>query len=240
MMGEERMAGGNPETTSGIDVKGLRRDILREDEYDWLLSKDFEIYPSDEPVTKAVLKEWYVHNPEFCTAYRYGESLAGVNITIPLSRIGWRGLVNGDLTEAQCSGGYIFDSGRDNEIGLHVYHIRKNIPINGFYRLALSSLGEMISGIRAKNQSLRVIGLSALCVTKMGIGLFFNRLNCRESAAVIDEHLVKRNGGLSIISAGYYQKLEKKLSEGYEYRHRCKMLLVYPNEASIIWSFIEP
>jgi hypothetical protein len=223
-----------------IDLSRLTRDILQEHEYEWLLQKDYEIYPAKNHVTEEVLQEWYVHNPEFCTVFRYGSDRAGVNVTIPLSRIGWRGLVNGDLVEAQCRAGYIYNPEKDNEIGLHIYHIRKSMNIRSFYKLALSSLGHMVLGLRAQNPSLRVIGFSGLCVTEMGIGLFFNKLNCRESAFLTEEHIVKKNGHLAIIKAGNYGALEKKLSEGYAYMHRCKMLLAYPNDASIVWSYISP
>lgn len=234
------MNDGNTAPAEGIDLSRLKRDFLQEHEYDWLLQKDFEIYPAQNHVTEEVLREWYVHNPEFRTVFRYGADIAGVNVTIPLSRIGWRGLVNGDLVEAQCRAGYIFDPEKDNEIGLHIYHIRKNMNISSFYKLALSSLGQIILSLRVHNPSLKVIGFSALCVTEMGIRLFFNKLNCRESAFLTDEHIVKKNGQLAIINAGNYAVLKNKLSEGYTYVHRCKMLLVYPNDASIVWSYITP
>jgi len=215
------------------------RDCLREKDYDWLLEKDYEIYPTDRPVTKKIIQQWYTRNPEFGIIFRENNEIVGVNVTIPLNRTGWKLLINGELLESDCNENYIFNNETDDAIGLHVYHIRKNADIDDFYKLSLSGLNETIMALRKHNENLKVIGFSGLCVTKMGIGLFFNKLNCRESAVIKNEHIVKGNDSIEIIKMSHYRDMEKKLKAGREYMHRCKMLVLYPGDPSVVWKYIK-
>jgi hypothetical protein len=213
------------------------RDKLRDKDYDWLMKKDYEIYPSDKPATKDVFEQWYLNDPEFGIVFRESGEIKATNITIPLNRKGWEGLINGRLIESECKQEYIFNSRNDYEIGLHVYHIRKSDGVKEFYKTALLALNEILE-IKRTDSRLRVIGLSALCVTKMGIGLFFNRLNCREQAFVTSEHILEKNGKILLTEINSYEELAEKLDKGYAYINRCKMLVTYPGEPSLVWEYI--
>src|SRR3989304_2822432 len=110
-------------------MKEMTIDTLREHEFSWLLGKDLEIYPTDKPVTESVLRNWYVRNPEFGITFREGSKIIGTNITIPLNKKGWQGLIEGKLLESDCKDKYIFDCEKDCELGIHIYHIRKEPTI---------------------------------------------------------------------------------------------------------------
>jgi hypothetical protein len=213
-------------------------DTLKEHEYAWLLEKDLEIYPTDKPVTVSVMKNWYVRNPEFGIAFRDGNEIIGANLAIPLNKKGWRGLIDGTLMESDCKGEYIFDWGKDREIGIHIYHIRRDSSMKGFHTLALKALADSLSNLTRRNNALKIIGFSALCVTSRGIGLFYNKLNCKESAVIKNEYVLKKDDRIELFEFGRFEDLENKLSEGYEFVTRCKMLVSYPGDPSIVWSYI--
>lgn len=217
----------------------MKIDTLRDADYDWLLEKDLEIYPTDKPVTKTTIEKWYINQPEFGIVFREGNEIKGMNITIPLNRQGWEGLVNGDLLESDCDDRFAFNNKQDTEIGLHIYHIRKTSGMKGFYKDSLIALNQILDNLRKDNDNLKVIGFSALCVTKMGIGLFFNKLNCRERAVIISEHIFKKENQLQIFEIDSQEELNQKLMENYRYRNRCKMLLTYPNNPSLAWKYIQ-
>jgi len=217
----------------------MKIDILREADYRWLLEKDLEIYPTDKPVTKEIIEKWYLNHPEFGIVFRDGNGIKGMNITIPLNRKGWEGLVNGELLESDCDDRYAFNNKQDTEIGLHIYHIRKTGNMKGFYKDSLIALNQILDNLRKDNDNLKVIGFSALCVTKMGIGLFFNKLNFRERGVILSEHIFKKDNELKLLEIDSQEELNQKLLESYIYLNRCKMLLTYPNNPSLAWRYIK-
>jgi hypothetical protein len=217
----------------------MKIDILREADFDWLLEKDMEIYPTDKPVTREIIEKWYLYHPEFGIVFRDGNEIEGMNITIPLNRKGWEGLINGELLESDCDDRFAFNNKEDTEIGLHIYHIRKTGDTKGFYKDSLIALNHILDNLRKDNDNLKVIGFSGLCVTKMGIGLFFNKLDCRERAFIVSEHIIKKDNKLKIFEIDSQEELNQKLIEGYIYLNRCKMLLTYPNNPGLIWRYIK-
>jgi hypothetical protein len=72
----------------------------------------------------------------------------------------------------------------------------------------------------------------------MGIGLFFNKLNCREQAFVTTEHILEKDGKIALVEISSQDELAKKLSKGFVYLNRCKMLVTYPGEPSLVWDYI--
>ena len=212
--------------------------MLRENEFSWLLEKDKEIYPTDKPVTDSVLKNWYVRNPEFGITFRERHKIIGANIIIPLNKQGWKGLIDGRLLESDCKDKFIFDNNKDSEIGIHIYHIRKESSISEFYKYAMEALTSVLLKLKNLNKLLKVIGFSGLCVTKNGIGLFFNKFNCKESAVIKNEYVLMKNNGIELAELNHFGELERKLREGYKFITRCKMLVTYPDDPSIIWSYL--
>ena len=215
-------------------------DVLKGNDFEWLLEKDLEIYPTEKPVTKETIHKWYAGHPEFGIVFREADIIKGVNVTIPLNRKGWEGLIKGDLLESDCDDRYVFKNERDKEIGIHIYHIRKTRELKEFHKIALTTLNNILVELKRENENLKVIGLSALCGTKMGIGLFANKMNCYESAYISNEHILKKNEKLEICEFNTQEDLDHKIKDNYEYLNRCKMLVTYPNKPSLVWSYLVP
>lgn len=213
---------------------------INEKDYTKLLELDKKVYPTENPVNKNILNNWYSKNPEFGLVFENDKGkLEGMCITIPLNKKGWKKLIKGKLAEAELNEKTIFDNSRDKEIGLHIYHIEKFSNNKKFYEEAITGLNEVISNLRRKNPKLKISGFSGLCVTSAGIGLFYNKFNCRERKFLNSEHMISKQGKLEIFNTNSQEELFKKLSQGYEYLNRCKMLVLYPEEPSIVWNKLE-
>lgn len=86
---------------------------------------------------------------------------------------------------------------------------------------------------RAELYWLKVIGFSGLAVTTQGIGLLYNKFNYRER-----DFLRRKDGILEILDTNSQEELGSKLKKGYEYINRCKMLVTFPWELSIVWNYL--
>ena len=214
------------------------RSIIKKD-YPFLLELDKKVYPTDSPVNKNILGKWFKNNPEFGLVFEDDGKIKGMCIAIPLNKNGWVKLIDGELAESDLGNESIFDNSRDREIGVHIYHIEKFSKNKGFYLNSLEGLNYIISKLRANNPYLRVIGFSGLCATVEGAGLFYNKLNCRERKFVSSEYILNKNGKLKLYNLSSSYGLKKKIDEGYEVITRCKMLVVYPDEPSVVWSIIK-
>ncbi|MFH1325245.1 MAG: hypothetical protein ABIH49_00545 [archaeon] len=113
------------------------RAINRKD-YDKLLELDRKVYPTPNPVTPRILDSWFQKNPEFGIIFEENNKITGMCIVIPLNKIGWEKLINGELAESELSKETIFDNSRDKEIGIHIYHIEKFFEEREFYKKHLS------------------------------------------------------------------------------------------------------
>lgn len=207
---------------------------IKESDYGKILELDSRVYPTDWPVTGDVLASWYQRNPEFGMMYE-----DGVCIAIPLNRQGWEQLIGGVVEEYELGGSAVFDGQRDQELGIHVYHLEKFGRGKGFYREVLADLGKLVGNLRTENSNLRVIGFSGLCVTSAGCGLFANKLNCREREYVSSEHVLKKDGKIVLVETESQRDLADKLKEGFAYSTRCKMLSTMPGEVSVVWEYLE-
>lgn len=214
------------------------RKITKKD-YAKLLELDKKVYPTDDPVTPEILDKWYQRNPEFGMIFEDKGNLEGVLIAIPLNKKGWKNLISGKLQESNLNSETIFDNTKDHEIGIHIYHIEKFNSSREFYKKSLKGLNELTNSLKEENPSLKIIGFSGLCVTSEGIGLFYNKFNCRERDFINSEHMLSKDGKLEIFDTDSKEELNKKLNEGYDYLNRCKMLVLYPNEPSLIWNYLK-
>lgn len=213
---------------------------INEKDYKKLLELDKKVYPTDNPVTPEILNNWYAKNPEFGLIVENGKGkLEGMCITIPLNKKGWKKLTKGKLAEADLNSKTIFDNSKDEEIGLHIYHIEKFSNNKNFYEDALIGLNLVITNLRKTNPKLKIKGFSGLCVTSAGIGLFYNKFNCQERKFINSENMISKNGKLEIFDTKSKEELSNKLKEGYEYINRCKMLVLYPNEPSPVWEYLK-
>lgn len=214
------------------------RQITQKD-YAKVLELDKQVYPTENPVTSKIIEQWYQKNPEFGIVFETKGKLEGMCIAIPLSKKGWNKLINGKLAEGELDSKTIFDNSRDKEIGIHIYHIENFNNSKRFYKESLIGINSIINKLRETNPKLKIVGFSALAVTSSGIGLFYNKFNCRERKFINDEHILKINNKLETFKTDSQKELEAKINQGYEYLNRCKMLVLYPNEPSIVWNYLK-
>lgn len=215
----------------------IHRTIIKND-YKKLLELDKKVYPTDIPVKPEILNSWYQNNPEFGIIFEDNDKISGMCIAIPLNESGWKKLVQGELAESQLDSSTIFKSGRDKLLGIHIYHIEKlDSNIQAFYKDSLRTLSSVVGNLMKNNPDLGVVGFSGFCVTSSGIGLFYNKFNCRERNFLSSEHILNKNGNLIIVNSSSMKKVSEFIEKGYSYNNRCKMLITYPDEISIVWRY---
>jgi len=213
------------------------RPITKED-YKLLLQLDIKVYPTDNPVSSEILDQWFQNNPEFGMIFEENTEVKGMLIIIPLTKDGWTKLINGNLAEADLNGDVIFNIERDNAIGLHGYHMEKLDPnMKQFYNVAFKALANIIDNLKSSKPNLEVCGFSGLCVTSDGINLCYNKFNCRERDYLCSEHILKKGDELIIVDTEKSEDVKSKLDQGYQYVNRCKMLVTFPEEISIVWRY---
>jgi len=210
---------------------------MEETDHQLLLELDKKAYPTDSPVTSEILNTWYAKNPEFGIIFEDSDGIAGMCIAIPLNMNSWKKLVSGELDESDLGKDSIFDNLKDNEIGIHIYHLERLSGPGKFYETCLKALSKIIEQLKQNNPELKVKGFSALAVAPCGIGLFSNKLNFREREFISSEHILIKDGQKLIFDSTSDEEIEAKLARGYEYQNRCKMLVTYPEEDSIIWRY---
>jgi hypothetical protein len=213
------------------------RAIAKKD-YALILGMDKKIYPTDSPVTEKIISSWYVNHPEFGMIFQEGKNISGVCIAIPLNKKGWSLLVQGKLKESEIGEEYLFNKGRDFELGIHIYHIEKLSNMKEFYVLALKALKEKVNALSAKNKKVAVIGFSGLCVSPSGIGLFEKKFSCEEKSYLCQEHILRNGKKLELFEPTSKKALELELKKGKVLVNRCKMLVSFPFEESIVWRYL--
>ncbi len=213
---------------------------IRKEDYKLLLELDKKVYPTDSPVTPDILTQWYQRNPEFGMIYKKENKIIGVCIVMPLNAKAWIKLINGELSESELNSDDIFDNSKDEEIGIHGYHIEKlDKSVKEFYKTCLVDLSAIVNNLRIKNPKLKVIGFSGLCVTNEGIGLFSRKLTCKERHYKCNEYILEKDNKKIVFKANSKKELDSKIAVGYKLINRCQMLVSYPGEKSIIWEFFK-
>jgi GNAT superfamily N-acetyltransferase len=213
--------------------------IITNKDIELILSLDKKIYPTDSPVQEVTIRNWYKNNPEFGMIFEENGKVVGTAIVIPLNKIGWENLINGKLAESELDEKTLFDNARDNQIGIHIYHLEKlDNTLKGFYKIVLENLRVIINDLKKKNSKLELIGFSGLCVSKEGIGLFENKFDCKERAFKTNEHILRKAEKNILIKSDKSEEDIKKQNKSMEYIARCKMLVLYPNENSEIWNYL--
>ena len=209
-------------------------------DYATLLDLDKYIYPTDNPVTLELLNTWFSELPQFGIMLENGDELYGMCIAIPLNKKGWDGLISGEIAEADLDESTLFKPGRDSQLGIHIYHIEKLMQTaEPIYVESLRGLQQNISDLHSSGYDFSLAGFSALCVTAQGIGLFSNKLNCRERDYINPEHILRNSQGLKIVELESQGELSMLLKNGCDYVNRCKMLVTYPQEPSLVWEYLK-
>lgn len=210
---------------------------IQQGDYELLFKLDQAVYPTASPVTGQILAQWYKHNPEFGIIFPGSDptTTRGLFVTIPLSELGWRKLVSGELTEKDMIGDMIFDPHKDKKIALHNYHIEKFTEEKGFYMIALGALAQVTSSVAPTAE---LLGLSAYAVTESGLALHENIFNMHEGSYISKEYVVNEGGVLRVANLNNQEEVEKLTARGAT-AQRCKMLVTIPGEKSVVWDFLK-
>ena len=217
----------------------MKSRILTEKDCELILDMDKKVYPTSSPVTKEIIKSWYIKNPEFGVVFEENNRIDGVLIAIPLNKQSWKKLINGKLKESEMSEKTIFDNSLDRELGIHIYHIEKlDTNIKEFYKISLNYMASLLDNLKKKNNNLKVIGFSGLCVTPEGINLFEKKFNCKERDFVVQEHILEKDGKRIVLETESKEVIQNKIDDGYNYITKCKMLVLYPKENSVVWDYL--
>lgn len=127
-------------------------------DYDGIIASDREVYPTPDGLTLEVLHTWYAKHPELGMVFADAVTgaIAGSCVVVPLSKHGWEQLTQGHLSEAALGADTLFDADRDDEIGLHVYHIEKTptypADLPRFGLVALEALADVLQAIQQRRQ----------------------------------------------------------------------------------------
>jgi hypothetical protein len=209
-------------------------------DYERLLEIDRKIYPTDSPVTKELLDMWYKNNPEFGIIFEKNNKMLGMCISIPLTLKAWNSLIRGKISESELNYQAIFNNAKDHFLAIHIYHIEKFDPeIKEFHKLSLKVLSDIIKRLKKKNKKLTIGGFSGLCATSKGIDLFYNKLNCMEGKYICQDHILTKGGKIKILNADSLKEISKFIDKGYSYNNRCKMLIAYPGDPSLVWKYFK-
>ena len=210
---------------------------INERDFGLILKQDKRVYPASSPVTEEIISKWYENDPEFGMIYEENEKFIGDCIIIPLNAKWWTKLIKGKLSESETDEKTIFNNSRDNKIGIHIYHIEKiDRNMKEFYKIALSDLQKLINNLKNKNPKLRVIGFSGLCVSSEGINLFETKFNCKERDYKCPETIIEKDDFKMVVD---FHLINKKQKEGWKLINRCKMLILYPKEKSVVWDYLK-
>lgn len=188
------------------------------------------LYPTSSPLTLSTIERWFSFHAEFGFVFispvssmeeETGDKTVGTCVIVALTRPGWEQLVRGELSESQLDESVLFQAQRDDELGIHVYHVERldgwaeacaaagppsgsASPPNVSKKISIAMLHELarvlgrLDAARAGagRPPLRVCGFSGLCVTPGGFNLFGTVYNCRErDAYVCQEYILRRQGG---------------------------------------------
>lgn len=216
---------------------------IQQEDFIKILKSDAEVYPTSTPVTTQLFNTWFSKHPEFGMIYTNDkQELLACCIIIPCNKEGFEKLISGKKNESELSVLDIFSVDKHDHIGLHIYHIEKYQKISGSFRdTVLRDLSTILANLRKIKSSLKVIGFSGYCTSKSGINLFYNEWNCREREFLSQEHILvhKETNKCLLVKMNTQKELDKLIQQGYVYSNRCKMLVTYPNELSVVWSYIQ-
>lgn len=218
------------------------------DYYESIIQADRKFYPTPHGLNTQILDRWCSKYPQFGLLFKdptSKEVLANC-IVVPLNKHGWAQLTEGQLSESELDESTLFDGAKDNVIGLHIYHLEKSstypADLPSFGLVALEGIADILCGLQkqAGLGALRVCGLSGLTVTKAGIALFSTTYGCRERSYICKEHIMQEGTGgpLQVHVAENQEQLEELLARGLRYVLRARMMVVTPDEPSLVWCLL--
>jgi hypothetical protein len=210
-------------------------------DYDLILELDRKVYPTTSPVTKDNLAVWYSNNPGFGRIWEEDGQIKGLYVAIPLKKESWYQLAYGrpitttELLESDINQQHLYDKST-LEIGIHIYHIEKFTEQKGFYKEAFRDLGTNLRRLQQQNPKLKLVGLSALCVTPAGIGLF-EKLGFRFIHTETPEMIYHKEGLIRLVTNS--TEAETAVQEGYHFRNLCRKMTLSPEDShkSEVWKY---
>ncbi len=212
---------------------------IKKKDYSLILKLDKAVYPTNTPVTKLIIKEWYKNNPEFGLVFEENNKIVGVCIIIPLNKKGWDEFTNGKLNESQLKEEKIFSNKTHTKIGLHIYHIEKiNKKVKSISIQSLKKIKKIIKNLRKKNAELKIIGFSGLCVTQSGINLFKEKYGCKENRMKSKEYILRKKGKKIVAILKNAKEVKKKMKNGFIFENRCELLLTQPKDNNLVWNYL--
>lgn len=236
-----------------MDISTTTRPTFRciaQADYPMVLSADSRLYPTATPVQRAAIQQWYSKHPSFGIIFEdtVGNTV-GSGITVAMTPRGWEALTRGEVSESEIHDDLLFDNGVHDELAIHVYHVEKESGwhstwprISIMLLHALAKVMAELSGERAPDRPrLRVSGFSGLAVSPSGINLFSNTYNCKERADYICDEFIMRKPqvegppAIEVIEGMTQQMLSELLLRGREFLTRAKMLVLLPDDTSIVW-----
>mmetsp|Transcript_21143 Transcript_21143/g.53741 ORF Transcript_21143/g.53741 Transcript_21143/m.53741 type:complete len:244 (-) Transcript_21143:129-860(-) len=227
-------------------VMPIRR-AIRPQDMSLVLATDSRVYPTSSPLQLPTIQSWYQYHPELGFIYEHpitGEVVATC-IAVALTKPGWEQLTSGQKAESELTVDLIYSNARDDVIGLHIYHVEREASWDPAWPklglLALDHISEVLGELQAQREpgkpSLSVCGFSGLAVSPTGINLFGGLYNCREKGFTCNEFVLRdAAGALKVVSDLSQDELQRMLQEGYQFVNRCKMLVLTPDEPSIVWA----
>lgn len=207
------------------------------------IQRDQAIFPTAHPMTLDILLPLFRRHPNFALGYHTTEgSLAAVSLAIPLKETSWRNLIAGEIEESGLEAARdSFDPEVDLNLAIHWYHtevLDKAVFPTGFYLRSLADLGHVVAEIRKEYQGLRIAGISALAVSKSGIGLFEGKLGFREQKWVSQEYVVKDEDGICALVTAESEEEAREKSQGRIVQNRIKMLVLERGQQSVVWDHV--
>lgn len=227
---------------------------IQAQDYEAVLDADRRLYPTSSPLTEQVIHQWFSGHPQFGLIFTdaLGRTI-GQCIIVALTASGWGRLVAGELSESELDDGFLFNSQRDEEVGLHVYHIEKMQGWNkhqhgSFGYVAMQKLAQVLNHLDEERACqgkvpLGVCGFSSLAVSLSGINLFTTTFNCRERDAYVCQEFIMQQPysaakRLEVFEGLDQGRLEEALAKGYAFVTRARMLVLLPGDPSVVWSIL--
>lgn len=168
-------------------------------------------------------------------------NITGVIALVPLSRKGWEFVKDkneADVDEYGLVGDKLFDPG-DSEVGLYIYMIEKlDMTIQNFtqkaYKHVFSEAKERFGfGIE------QIICVAGYSVSPVAINIAFNKLSRMEVKPLNMFMAYTSTGELVHKAVKDITEFNKLLSDGYNFRNRCRLTAVTPADPSPIWEWFQ-
>jgi len=215
-------------------------------ELEVILAADVALYPNPNPVSNELLAYWCTCYPSFFQAFTDPTTgkLIGNAIFIPLNEVGFENHATGKVPERDLTpeSGYLWNG--EDVVGFYVFHVEreegwKQVSKDKFGLEVMRSLGEEVRCLRKTVPQLRVCGITGLCATEAGEGLFRNVYKFREESYYCNERILRHRttGEVTLREISNEDMIAK--ANVWEELFRCKMMVGRPCNSTPVWDLVE-